>query len=364
METGQRVVRRQLAEEVAAAAGLGRLEDGVQRATPAVALQRTHLAVGDVEGPERLVRLAVLPTRGVQFGLLAQRFGARAREGVLLDQQAAPVERGLRRVEVSRQSPHLGEREQRQDQAVAVLAVGLGRTHRLEDRDRVVEAPDRGVGPGDGVDVVALERLTVRLGLGEQPLHRDDGLDAHAGLVLGEGEIVQHPQPHVPVPTSVGQLGDLLVSSDRVVVGAARAQRVGQSEQVIGADNLGRVGVEEVDGGDGVFEHQRRITDPAQVGRDPTVAAGEQRVLAVLLRPGLDLAHHPGPVLGLTDPVLGRTLDQQNGLVGDGVGLGAGGIEQFAGALQRNGGVLAQQLVELRHRRHLLQHVLLRLPKS
>ena len=139
----------------------------MQRATPAVTLERTHLVVGDVEGAERLVRLAVLPTRGVQFGLLAQRFGALAGEGVLLDQQATLVERGLRRVEVSRQPTHLGEGEQRQDQAVAVVAVGLGRTHRLEERDRVVEAPDCGVRPGDGVDVVALERLTVRRGLGE-----------------------------------------------------------------------------------------------------------------------------------------------------------------------------------------------------
>ena len=209
---------------------------------------------------------------------------------------------------------------------------------------------------------MALERLTVRLGLGEEPLHREDGLDAHAGLVLGEREVVQRPQPHVPIPRSVGQLGDLLVSSDRVLVGAARSQRIGQSEQVIGADNLGRVDVEEIDGGDGVFEHQRRITDPAQVGRDPTVAAGQQRVLAVLLRPGLDPAHHAGPVLRLTDPVLGRTLDQQKGLVGDGVGLGTGGIEQFPGALQRNGGVLAQQVLELRRRRRLFQ-VPLHVPK-
>ena len=126
---------------------------------------------------------------------------------------------------------------------------------------------------------------------------------------------------------------------------------------------LGRVVVEEVDGRDGVFEHQRRITDPAQVGRDPTVAAGEQRVLAVLFRPRLDLPHHPSAVLGLTDPVLGGTLDQQDGLVGNGFGVGAGGIEQFAGALQRNGRVLTQQLVQLRHRCRLL-HTFLRLPRS
>ena len=65
----------------------------------------------------------------------------------------------------------------------------------------------------------------------------------------------------------------------------------------------------------------------------------------------------------VADAGLGRALDQQNGLVGDGVGLGTGGIEQFTGALQRNGGVLAQQLVQLRHRCRLF-HVLSTFRKS
>jgi hypothetical protein len=303
-----------------------------------------------VEVAERLERELEVPAGRVQLGLLAQRLDRPAAERVVLGEPAGPVERRLRRPEVARAAPYVGQGQQRQHDPVAVLAdVGL-RDQRLEHRHRLVEPAHHAVGARDRVALVGADRLALG---GVVPLHlldRGHRLVGQAGFVLRVGEVVEHRELEVAVAARQREGGRLLVAPDGVLVGAAGAERVREADQVVGADRRVDVRVEQLDRGDGVLQHQGGVTDPAEQRGEPAVAQRQQCLLVVLLGPGLDLAHDPRAVLGVADTGLRRALDQQPVLVLHAARVDARTVDLLAGARQRGSSVVPQHLLDLLQR--------------
>ena len=115
---------------------------------------------------------------------------------------------------------------------------------------------------------------------------------------------------------------------------------------MVGPDHLLDVGLQQFNGGHSVLEHQGRVADAAEQGREPAVAARHEELLAVVLGPRLDLANQARAVLGLPDTRLRCALQQQQSLVVHVVGVDSCAVQELACQLQRRPRVVAQELLD------------------